>query len=378
MTAPRRKYGDGTVRRHGRGFQIRWYVDGRPACEQVNDVSEKDALKLLQRRQAAVSEGRPTGREGERLTLKELKAILKEDYAQRERKSWSRAGRAFDAVAAVFGETCKVSRLTSDRLHQYLTARLDAGFSRSTVQKELAAVKRALNLAVERGLLPFRVAFPRIGEIQNARCEFIEGFEWALARPELPEWWQDMGDMAMEMGWRPRAEFLGLQPGTEPLTWARVDWDRGTVRLAKYGTKNSDARVFPFAEAPLVKAALERRRAYTSDVEQRTGQSVPWVFHVDGQPISEHRFYTLWRAACKKASVLGADGQPKHPHDFRRSAVRALETGGVARSIAKRLVGHRTDAMYARYAITTEDDLRDAVRNLHKPAPAPEHEGAGL
>ena len=45
--------------------------------------------------------------------------------------------------------------------------------------------------------------------------------------------------------------------------------------------------------------------------------------------------------------------------------MRNLETGGVPRSIAKRLVGHRTDSMYQRYAITTEDDLRAAVRQLH-------------
>ena len=42
---------------------------------------------------------------------------------------------------------------------------------------------------------------------------------------------------------------------------------------------------------------------------------------------------------------------------------------GIPRSIAKRLVGHRSDSMYARYAITTEDDLRAAVRQLHTPEP---------
>ena len=49
--------------------------------------------------------------------------------------------------------------------------------------------------------------------------------------------------------------------------------------------------------------------------------------------------------------------------------MRALEVGGVARSVAKRLVGHRTDSMYARYSITTTDDLRAAVAHLHTPAP---------
>lgn len=364
MTPPRRKYGEGTIRPHGRGFQIRWYEDGQPRYETVR-CTEHEALKLLQRRQAAVSEGRPTGREGEKLTLAELRGILHEDYTQRGRKSWERAERAFLAVEAVFGERTKVGRLTADRLHQYLTARLEAGAARSTVQKELAAVKRSLNLAVERGLLPYRVPFPRMGEIQNARCEFVEEWEWALLRPELPDYWQALGDMAITMGWRCKGEL-------RPLTWAQVDWERGLVRLERYTTKNSDARLYPFAEAPMVKAALERRRAATDAVEQRSGQPVPWVFHVEGRPLSESRFYLPWRAACKKAGVLGADGRPKRPHDFRRSAVRAMETGGTPRSIAKRLVGHRTDSMYQRYAITTEDDLRDAVKKLHAPAPTPE------
>lgn len=101
---------------------------------------------------------------------------------------------------------------------------------------------------------------------------------------------------------------------------------------------------------------------------------MPFVFHAEGIPLGESRFYNPWRAACKRAGVLGADGRPKRPHDFRRSAVRALETGGVPRSIAKRLVGHRTDSMYQRYAITTEDDLRAAVRQQYaapEPGPSP-------
>ena len=36
----------------------------------------------------------------------------------------------------------------------------------------------------------------------------------------------------------------------------------------------------------------------------------------------------------------------------------------MARSVAKQLVGHRTDLMYSRYAITNETDLRDAVAKV--------------
>jgi integrase len=344
---------------------IQYFVDGqaqRESSKIPRTQSDREAWALLARRQAAIAEGRPTGREGEKLTLANLREILQEDYTQRERKSWDRASRALAAIEAVFGAKTKVSRLTADRLHQYLAARLNDGASRSTVQKELAALKRALALAVERGLLPFRVTFPRIGEIKNARCEFIEAWEWALLRPELPEYWQDLGDMALAMGWRCKGEL-------RPLTWAQVDWERGLVRLEKYRTKNDDARVFPFREAPTVFAALERRRATVQAMEQGTGTPILTVFAVEKRAkLTESRFYRDWRAGWRKA--FGKDSAPKRPHDFRRSAVRALETGGVPRSIAKRLVGHRTDSMYQRYAITTEDDLRAAVRQLHQPAPA--------
>jgi integrase len=51
-------------------------------------------------------------------------------------------------------------------------------------------------------------------------------------------------------------------------------------------------------------------------------------------------------------------------HDFRRTAVRRLERAGVARSVAMKLVGHKTKAIYRRYAIVKDGDLREAVEKL--------------
>jgi hypothetical protein len=41
-------------------------------------------------------------------------------------------------------------------------------------------------------------------------------------------------------------------------------------------------------------------------------------------------------------------------HDLRRSAVRNLERAGLSRSVAMQLTGHKTEAVYRRYAITSE------------------------
>ena len=139
-----------------------------------------------------------------------------------------------------------------------------------------------------------------------------------------------------------------------PLQWSQVDCDAGVVRLEPGTTKSGRGRTFPFDIFPELKALLEKQRKYTDRWQAALGEIIPWVFNRRGDRIRS--FYAAWRAACERA------GHPeKIPHDFRRTAVRQLERAGVSRSVAKELVGHRTDEIYERYAITSEQDLREGV-----------------
>jgi integrase len=52
------------------------------------------------------------------------------------------------------------------------------------------------------------------------------------------------------------------------------------------------------------------------------------------------------------------------PHDFRRTAVRNLDRQGVPRTVAMKMVGHKTEAIYRRYRIVDEQDLRDAAARM--------------
>ena len=56
-------------------------------------------------------------------------------------------------------------------------------------------------------------------------------------------------------------------------------------------------------------------------------------------------------------------------HDLRRSAVRNMERAGLSRSVAMQLTGHKTEAVYRRYAITSEADLREVVERLNERSP---------
>jgi len=137
--------------------------------------------------------------------------------------------------------------------------------------------------------------------------------------------------------------------------WMHVDFQAGWIRLEPGETKNREGRMFPMT--PTLRVALERQRAHTRAIEYATGQVIPWVFHRDGRPIKHYR--RAWLTACTAA------GAPHRiPHDFRRTAVRNLERAGVPRSAAMKMVGHKTEAMYRRYAIADESMLREGAAKL--------------
>ena len=52
------------------------------------------------------------------------------------------------------------------------------------------------------------------------------------------------------------------------------------------------------------------------------------------------------------------------PHDFRRTAVRNLVRAGVSRSDAMKMVGHKTESIYRRYAIADERSVKEAANKL--------------
>jgi integrase len=81
------------------------------------------------------------------------------------------------------------------------------------------------------------------------------------------------------------------------------------------------------------------------------------VFDRNGNPIK--KLYRAWETACNAAGTPG-----RIMHDFRRTAVRNLERAGVSRSVAMKMTGHKTEAVYRRYAIVSESDLHEAAIKL--------------
>jgi integrase len=200
--------------------------------------------------------------------------------------------------------------------------------------------------SVESGLFAVVPPMPAIA-VDNARSGYFEPADLNALLLELPAPLRAAVSFAYWTGWRMKSEIV-------PLRWSQVDLDGGFVRLESGTTKSKAGREFPAHALPEMHQRLREQRA-------RTPANCSYVFHRGGAPIKNIR--TAWKNATARAKLSG-----RVPHDFRRTAVRNLERAGVSQSVARQLVGHKTVAIYNRYAIVAGADLAAGVAKLAKGA----------
>jgi integrase len=346
MTTTRRARGTGQIFQVGDTWTIRYTVNGRRIKEAAGP-RRKDAVELLNKRLGKVAEGRLTA-DAARLMWADIDRIIVDEH-QRHR-SYEKVERHVKRhLRRHFGGE-RASAIDYKRLLAFKHARLEEGASASTVRYELSLVRTGLVVAHKADLLDALPPIPHV-HVENVRVSFFEDGEFQALAKHLPDAPRAVATFMYWTGWR----------RNETLTrgWRHVDFDRGTIILEPGETKSGEGRTFPFDVLPELAQLLKQQRAYTDAVERRTGSIIPWVFHREGKRVVSIR--QAWRTACKKAGLIG-----RIPHDFRRSAVRRLERAGVPRSVAKQLVGHRTDLMYSRYAIVSEIDLREGLSKVAK------------
>jgi len=80
----------------------------------------------------------------------------------------------------------------------------------------------------------------------------------------------------------------------------------------------------------------------------------------------------VFRRACKAVKLTGV-----WFHDLRRSFVTNARRRGVPESVVMRMSGHRSRAVFDRYNIVEEDDLREAVKRIEAGTSRRGHDLAG-
>jgi len=334
-------------RRSGTGLIWLKYKDAAGVLrrESSGTGKESEARRLLKQREGAAVEGKLVAPRADKVTIQELAEDLKAEYVANGRRSLDRVMFSLAHLLPSLGAHRAV-HLTSAHVIAYTVARQQAGAANATVNRELAALKRMLRLAMQAEKIHRAPHIPMLRE-DNVRRGFFEREQMQAVCRHLPADLQPMLVFGYITGWR--------SDEIKTLTWKQVDFQAGTVVLHVGQDKNRAGRTFYMT--PELRSMLEGQRAHTEAVQRARGVIIPHVFHRNGKPILDFR--GAWQVACRRAGVSG-----RIFHDLRRSAVRALERAGVPRSTAMSMVGHKTEAVYKRYSIVDSQMLQEGAAKL--------------
>lgn len=381
--------GDGRIyQRTGSPFYwCEYWLRGKQHRESTGQADEEKARKFLRNKLKEVFADQIGARtfispKQQRVSVGELLDNLECDYKLRGK--WNvKVNSNLKPLREFFGDRRAVD-LTSDAIGAYIEDLRDQEYSAATCNRRTQLLGQAYKLAVRTKKLASAPFIPRLSEVGNERQGFFETEHLEAVVRELPEYLRDFVRCGFLIGWRKGA--------LQELRWSDVADDVIYLRAENSKTRKPES-------VPLegeLQHIIERRRA-AAVWQSKDGQThfAHYVFHdigLDAEGIERELpvgdFRKAWATACCSAGIgklvcpgCRVDVSEKNTcsecgrtwrredlkyvgaifHDFRRTAARNLVRAGVPVPVAMKITGHRTDSMFRRYAIVSEDQKREAL-----------------
>jgi integrase len=204
-------------------------------------------------------------------------------------------------------------------------------------------LKRLLNYAAACGRLPENpLARVKLLRVPNVRRVVLDEEAFQRLQASAERWLRPILLVAFDTGMR-KSEVLNLR-------WSQLDLRAGAVRLEAEDTKTDEPRVVYLTDRVL-KALSEQPRLLHRD----------FVFV---NPATGRRWQDIQAAVERARKAAGLAGV--WVHDLRRSFVTQARRSGLPESVVARLSGHRTAAVFKRYNIVEEQDLKAAAEVLNR------------
>jgi integrase len=337
---------------------VRYSYCGSKKRESCGSPSRKAAEALLRKRLGEIGRGQLIGPAVEKVRVSELLGDLETEYTIMKRPSLITLRGQIAALMPLVGHLRAVD--VSTALLRSVVERWQAdNAAPATINKRMTTLRRAFNLG--RRATPPKVMtvpeFPRLPE-HNAREGFFEKGEFFAVLSHI----EDPG-LRDFLEW---AFWTGMRKGEiSKLEWSAFDRETWLLTLPGRITKNRRPRRIAL-EGPLraiVERRLEARRLDCRLIFWRQHEGAPTSRLQPGMPVRIYEFRKTWKTACRKAGIeAGKAGRIFH--DLRRTGVRNLRRAGVDRKVAMLISGHRSESVFERYNIDTDDDLREAVAKV--------------
>jgi integrase len=336
-------YGFGAVhqRQTKQGFS-RWDIryrdeSGRWRWECVRHAQCREQAVLALRAKASEIFSREHGLKPRTKPIKfsEFCDLYVQDYARTNKRSWRSDFYMLGTMKKFFAEA-NLSEVNSQAIERFKMMRRASGVRDSSINRDLALLRRMFTLAVEWGYASEMPKFKFFSEKDNFRQRVLTTDEQSRLLEALPVYARPIVLVAVNTGMR-LGEVLGLK-------WNQVDFRDQTIRLEH--TKSGRTRIVPMnAKVQEELSRLDRRST--------------WVFE---NPKTGRRFVDIGRAfatACRHSMIKGL-----RFHDLRHSFATRLVESGTNLITVKELLGHSSVKLTERYTHPGALQAQKAVRRL--------------
>ena len=326
-----------SIYKRGKVFWIDYFDRNRKRVQESSHSSiRRDAEQLLALRKSEVLRGvykRPVKVAFETFGKRYM------EHAKANKRSWLRDEQMLKQLTEYFGSERPLTAIGPVDIEGYKLRRRTQ-VSGSTVNRELALLKRMFNLAIEWDLFLDRNPVCRVNFFKefniHRRVLSIEEEEKLIkhAAPFL----QELIIFALNTGMRV-GEIFSLQ-------WSYVDLGKGVLNV--FAPKTGKTRAVPIN--------TETRRVLEA---RALGPKNDYVFynHDTGKPFVDLK--AGFALACRKAGISGVTW-----HTLRHTFASCLLDRGVDIVTVQQLLGHSTVVVTMRYTHTNLDSKRAAVEKL--------------
>jgi len=347
----------------------------------LGKITLTKSRKIAQNKLAHIELGEDPQQEKREARQKELTPTLQVfidgDYAKYQHAQFKSADKTLDRLKTIckeFGNT-RLDAITVWNFEKWRAKRVKAGRSKVTVNRDLGALKSALNRAVEwkvidhnplaevkcmrtdasakirylskaeetklREALETREAGLREARTRGNQWRADRGYE---LRSALPAYADHMGPMmltSINTGLR-RGELFNLD-------WKNVDLHTKLITIEGSGAKSGQTRHIPLNDE--VHGVLKQWKA-----QQESAQGIVFPSK-DGKPFTTIK--TAWAGLLDAAKI-----KDFRWHDLRHTFASNLVMAGVDLNTVRELLGHSDIKMTLRYAHLAPEHKADAVARL--------------
>lgn len=296
-------------------------------------------------------------------------------WAKAHHKTGESTGKRVKSVFGVKFCTQRLEEISVSALEKHRTARLNAGRTDGTVNRDLAALSAVLSKAVEWGALeanpvhkvkPMKLSNEQVRFLSNAeqgrlmaalkardatmRTKRASANQWRSkrARATLPT----MGTFADHLT---PLVLLSMHTGMRQgeafeLRWEDLDLDRKILTVRGKVAKSGKTR-----HIPLNTTAIEALETWQEITERDAGLVFPGK--VEGKPFDNVK--KAWAGLLEDAKI-----ENFRWHDLRHDFASRLVMGGVGLNTVRELLGHADIKMTLRYAHLAPEHMAAAVEKI--------------